>query len=202
MKRGLIGVYKITNIINGKFYIGSSVDVSNRYSTHLGRDARDYQNKHPFYSEIIKYGKENFVLELLEECDRELLIEREQYYYDKLKPVYNKVRPAENNFVHKEVQEKANRNSNTPELVKRRKELYNSPEYLDLFRHMHVNKMKSVDMIENDLLIRRFISLRDAARYISENFDYKGKNKTSKIKAVCDGERKTAYGYEWRYSKV
>ena len=30
----------------------------------------------------------------------------------------------------------------------------------------------------------------------------KGKNKTSKIKSVCDGERKSAFGYSWRYKKV
>ena len=201
MKRGLCGVYKVVNKLNNKIYIGSSVDISSRYSTHIGREARNYID-HPFYSDIRKYGKENFEIEILELCDRDKLIEKEQYYYDILQPEYNKVRPAENNFMHIEVREKANRNSNTEYHVKIRKELYNSPEYKHFFRTMHKNKMKSVEMLHNEEVVKSFISMQEAARYISESTMFKGKNKTSKIKAVCDGERKTAYGYGWRYSKV
>ncbi|WP_165571661.1 hypothetical protein, partial [Cytobacillus praedii] len=106
------------------------------------------------------------------------------------------------NFIYKEVQEKATKNSNTPELVEKRKKLFNSPQYQELFRTMHTSKMKPVDMIENNEIIKSFISMQEASRYITDNSNYKGKNKTSKIKAVCDGERKSAYGFEWRYSKV
>lgn len=198
----MTGVYKITNMLNGKSYIGSSVDINMRFTTHMGRDARNYQHKHPFYKDIIEYGKDNFTLEILELCNREDLLSKEQHYYDLLNPEYNKVRPAENNFMHEEVQWKATRNSNTPELVQKRKELFNSPEYQELFRHMHTDKMKSVDMIKNNQLLNTFVSMQEAARYISETTNFQGKNKTSKIKAVCDGERKSAYGYNWRYSKV
>lgn len=201
MKRGISGVYKITNMINGKFYIGASVDIDMRYTTHMGRDARKYKY-HPFYIDIVEFGKENFKIEILEECDRNKLLVREQFYYDELNPDYNIVRPAENNFIYKEVQERATKNSNTPELVEKRRELYNSPEYQQLFRTMHTSKMKPVDMINDNEIIKSFISIQEASRYITENSKYKGKNKTSKIKAVCDGERNSAYGYEWRYSKV
>jgi len=202
MRRGIIGIYKITNIINDKFYIGSSVCIAGRYTTHMGRDARNYKDKHEFYKDIIDFGRENFQLEILEECNKEDLIKREQYYYDELQPEYNKVRPAENNFIHKEVQEKATRNSNTPELIEERRIKFNSPEYRELFRTIHVDKMKPVEMIKDDILLKTFISIQEASRYITETTEFKGKNKTSKIKAVCDGERKTAYGYKWRYSKV
>ncbi|MGM9986342.1 MAG: GIY-YIG nuclease family protein [Bacillaceae bacterium] len=201
MKRGLCGVYKVVNKLNNKLYIGSSVDISSRYSTHIGRDARKYID-HPFYSDIRKYGKENFEIEILELCDRDELIEKEQYYYDILQPEYNKVRPAENNFMHVEVREKASRNSNTPQHIKIRKELYNSPEYKLYFQMVHKEKMKPVEMLDGEVVINTFISMQEASRYISENTTFKGKNKTSKIKAVCDGERKSAYGYGWRYSKV
>ncbi len=167
----------------------------------MGRDARRYP-EHPFYKEVHEYGRENFEFTLLEECEREKLIEREQYYYDLLKPQYNKVRPTENNFIYEEVRKKASQNSNTPYHIEKRKELYNSPKYKDYFRKVHVDKMKPVEMIRDELVIKTFISMQEASRYITENTDFKGKNKTSKIKAVCDGERKTAYGFEWRYSKV
>jgi len=202
MKRGLSGVYKISNVINGKFYIGSSVDIDMRYGTHMGRDARKFKDTHDFYREIIEYGKDNFKLEVLKFCDKEDLLEWEQYYYDELNPQYNKVRPAENNFMHDEVRIKANKASNTPEMVAKRKELYNSQKYTNLFRTMHADKMRAVVMIKDGVELDEFISIREASRFIDNNTDFKGKNKTSKIKAVCDGERKSAYGYNWRYKNV
>lgn len=45
------------------------------------------------------------------------------------------------------------------------------------------------------------ITLGEAGRWIKENTKYKSKNPVSKIKAVCDGERPTAFGYKWRYKK-
>lgn len=172
-----------------------------RWSTHMGRDARKYVN-HPFYIDILKYGKENFKLDVLEICDKTSLIEKEQFYFDKLNPYYNLVRPANNNFEHEELKNRAVLNSNTPELVKKRKELYNSPLYVEYFRKVHIDKMRPVDMYLNGELLMSFISMQEASRYISDITTYIGKNKTSKIKAVCDGERETAYGYTWKYSKV
>lgn len=76
------GIYKITNLINGKFYIGSSVDCKRRwkreYNIHL---CRAFQ----------KYGKENFSFEIIEECERKILFQREQYYLDTLKPWDRKI---------------------------------------------------------------------------------------------------------------
>ncbi len=199
IRKGITGVYKITNNLTGEFYIGASVDISMRYGTHMGRDARNYQHKHHFYKDIITFGRDNFSLEILHTCEREELLKWEQHYYDLLNPTYNKVRPAENNFMHQEVLEKASKNSNTPEIVEKRKELYNSTEYKEHFRNVHIDQMKPVQMILHNELLKEFISLQEASRYITETTEFNGKNKASKIKAVCDGERKTAYGYEWRY---
>lgn len=170
-----------------------------RFSNHLNRDARRYYGKHDFYTDIIDIGKEFFITEIIEECPKEILLEREQYYYDLLKPTYNKVRPIECNFYHKEVGEKARKIINSPENIAKRKALYNTPEYIDLFRKVHKEKMKPVYMIKDGVILNEFISMQEASRYISNTTEYKGKNKTSKIKAVCDGERPTAYGYNWKY---
>ena len=200
----ICGVYKITNVITGDFYIGSSVDVYSRFTLHMKRDVNRYAPKnHPFYVDILNYGSENFKLEILEECNREDKIKREQYWYDELHPTYNKVRPTECNFIYPEVRELSNKISHDEEHMRARKELYNSPKYKEFFRTIHKDKMKPCIMMDlngNDLL--EFISFQEASRYITENTNFKGKNKSSKIKAVCDGERTTAYGFKWKYKNV
>lgn len=84
------GIYKITNIINGKFYIGSSVNCNLRCKTHL---RNLLQNKHinsKLQNSWNTYGKDNFNFEILESIDSSSkLLEREQYYLDTLKPEYN-----------------------------------------------------------------------------------------------------------------
>ena len=195
-------MYKITNSLTGEFYIDSSINVKSRFSNHLNRDARRYYGKHKFYTDIIDIGKEYFITEILEECNKEILIEREQYYYDTMNPTYNMVRPTECNFIYSSVRDKAVKMASSPEVVAKRKELYNTEEYVELFRKVHIEKMKPVYMIKDGEIINEFISMQEASRYISETTNFKGKNKTSKIKAVCDRERPTAYGYVWRYKDV
>lgn len=192
------GVYKITNKITGDFYIGSSVKVVNRLSNHFNRECRKFPDK-PFYRDIIKYGFENFKVELLEECEKNELIERELYYYNKLKPTYNVISPVENNFKSPELRKLA-----TMGTIKHHKlkEKFNCDEYRSYFRTMHTNRMKPVEMLLDGIVIKDFISIRDAARWCDNNTNYKAKNKASKIKDVCDDNRKTAYGYSWRYKKV
>lgn len=148
----------------------------------------------------MKYGIEGFTWGVLEKCPKELLIEREQYWYDTLKPEYNDIRPCEQPFLDPFVRQRGYENSNTPEKVKARKDRFNSPEYKEIFRHMHVEKMRPIIMtdLEGNIL-KEFISMQEGSRWLDENTSYKGKNKTSKIKAVADGERRMAYGFKFHY---
>ena len=77
------GIYKITNQENGKCYIGQSVDVSKRWKDHakcgLGIDTPQ-GNK--LYKDMQEVGIWNFSWELLEQCPREQLNEKEKYYID------------------------------------------------------------------------------------------------------------------------
>lgn len=192
------GVYLITNKITGDSYVGSSVDIAQRCSNHFNRDARKYPNK-PFYRDTLHYGYENFEFIVLEECERSILIERELYYYHKLHPTYNVVTPSENNFKNPEVRKLAIEGTKRTHNLK---EKYDCDEYRTLFRSMHVKRMKPIEMLKDGVVIKEFISIREGARWCDENTEFKGKNKTSKIKSVCDGERKSAFGYSWRYKKV
>ena len=78
-----IGIYKITNIKTDESYIGQSVDVYKRWSDHckagLGIDT-PVGNK--LYKAMLEYGLENFTFELLCECFKEQLDEKERYFIE------------------------------------------------------------------------------------------------------------------------
>ncbi len=81
------GIYKITNTVNGKFYIGSSADINRRFYQHR-RALTKRVHRNPILQKAWnKYGPEKFTFEILEECPSvNVLLEREQYYLDLLKP--------------------------------------------------------------------------------------------------------------------
>lgn len=78
----MIGIYKITNKINHKFYIGQSNNIERRYKEHCA-PSRYLKSNIPLDWAIHKYGKENFTLEVIEECPTEKLNEREIYWIEK-----------------------------------------------------------------------------------------------------------------------
>lgn len=89
-------IYKITNDINKKVYIGQTIKTVNyRFKEHLRTAKNHYENKQTlthFHKAIIKYGAEHFFVETIEECDDNLLDEREIYwinYYDSFLNGYN-----------------------------------------------------------------------------------------------------------------
>ena len=73
----MIGIYKITNKINNKVYIGQSKLIEKRWKEHLA----DYERKDTkLYFAFRKYGIENFLFEIIEECSIEELNEREIFW--------------------------------------------------------------------------------------------------------------------------
>lgn len=72
------GIYKFTNKKNGKIYIGQSVNIEERYLRHFRKD--NTRNIPYFHRALLKYGKEGFDFEIIEECPKEKLNEREIYW--------------------------------------------------------------------------------------------------------------------------
>ena len=72
------GIYKFTNKINGKIYIGQSTNIEDRYNRHFRAD--NTRNKPYFHRALEKYGKDNFNFEIIELCEKEKLSEREKYW--------------------------------------------------------------------------------------------------------------------------
>ena len=88
MKKSLekiCGIYKIENKINQKVYIGQSVNINKRLYTHR-YNAYNTKNEKTYdlylYVAIRKYGKDNFSYEIIEQCEKSLLDEREQYWIE------------------------------------------------------------------------------------------------------------------------
>lgn len=82
-----IGIYIITNKINGKQYIGQSTNIQKRWYDHRTKSMHPRkldEFRSLLYIDIRKYGFENFEIEILEECEKEELKEREIYWINKL----------------------------------------------------------------------------------------------------------------------
>lgn len=99
------GIYEIRNITNGRIYIGSAVNISKRWREHL-RQLETNRHHSKFMGRCWnKHGKDAFVFRVLENCCKEDLISKEQYYIDKLKPEYNTAQIAGSQLGYKHSKE-------------------------------------------------------------------------------------------------
>jgi len=86
------GIYRWNNLITNKSYIGSSISLGGRFSNYYSLSYlknRVKKGSSIIYNSLLKYGYYNFSIDILEYCEPSLLIKREQYYIDILKPEYN-----------------------------------------------------------------------------------------------------------------
>lgn len=98
------GIYKITNISNNKFYIGSCSSKTFLYERLIHHREDLINNKHCnnyLQRSYNKYGINSFYYEIIEYCLPENCIEKEQYWIDLLKPHYNLCKIAGSSFGRK-----------------------------------------------------------------------------------------------------
>ena len=86
-------IYKITNTLNDKVYIGQTIKtVQKRFAQHKNNSNKEYFSQIVLYKAFNKYGIENFICEEIEEVPNDKLDEREKYwieYYDSYFNGYN-----------------------------------------------------------------------------------------------------------------
>jgi group I intron endonuclease len=148
------GIYKITNKIDNKVYIGSSLNISSRHYKHFWLLRKNSHDNNYLQNSFNKFGEHNFVFEIVEFCDKSELIERENYYI--------------NNF---------NSNSlefgyNLATVNEFRRNTYNNEVKLKLSKHnLQKNSNFSTFFLQNILTneSKTFDNLVDAANYLIEN---------------------------------
>ena len=151
----LCGIYKITNNITNKCYIGKSVDIERRFKEH-----KNSKDNFAIHTSIKKYGIKNFSFEIIELCDKNELNDKEKYwikYYNSYLKGYNETPGGEG------VSE--------------------------------ANRIKINQYSLEGVYLKTFNSITEAIQ--SLNKDYSG----SQISSVCNGKRKSAFNFQWRYEK-
>lgn len=107
------GIYMFFNVISGKRYIGSSVNIYNRIHEHIHNlKANKAHNQH-FQNAWNKYGESAFMFCVLEYCPENIRFEREQYYINTLQPEYNLTLNVVANLGHEVSKETKEKISNT-----------------------------------------------------------------------------------------
>lgn len=83
------GIYKITNTVNGKFYIGSAVSFIKRKRCHLSTLRSGKHRNEKLQRAFFKYGEDAFVFSLILKCNVDDLLFYEQLIIDALNPIKN-----------------------------------------------------------------------------------------------------------------
>jgi len=166
------GIYKWTHIISGKSYVGSAINLSNRLRNYynlayLKREIT--KNNSIIYRALLKYGHSSFKLDILEYCNPNVLIEKEQHYFDQLKPEYNilKVAGSSFGFKHSEV---------TIKLMRAAKLGSKHSEFTKFKIAANNAKAKPVIVTNNKTgEVKSFISIRKAAKFVGIHYSYVAK---------------------------
>ena len=110
------GVYLISNNVNGKCYVGSTIHLDQRRREHFSKLANNKHINVHLQNAYNKYGREAFDFEVLETIDiddniKDKLLKREQFWIDNLKPEYNILLVAGSNLGYHHTEETKHRKS-------------------------------------------------------------------------------------------
>ena len=207
-------IYKITNIINGKSYIGKTINtIEERWKEHCNDSKKERCEKRPLYNAMNKYGIKNFTIELIEEVDINILSEREIYwigYYHTYTNGYNATLGGDGKILYDYdlIAELIKQNKTYQEIattigccidvvrfVNKKYNLGHKPE------NNFVKTSKKVNQYDKQgNYIQSFNSYAEAARWLEENEYVKGhlNGVRAHISEVCRGKRKSAYKFIWK----
>ena len=89
-KNHIIGIYQIQSILKpDRIYIGSSHCIEDRKAIHLCRLRLNKHHSIRLQAHYNKYGESDLVFSIVEVCNKNFILKREQSYIDKLRPWFN-----------------------------------------------------------------------------------------------------------------
>lgn len=196
----MIGIYRISNRINNKHYIGQSLNIENRWKEHINNiSIKD----NSIYRALRKYGIDNFEFKIIEECTEDMLNERERYwieYYDSYNNGYNMTKGGESSkkldydFLVSQyllcgtTQKTAKKCGCHIHTVSNALKAYNITPNTN---SLGINRpIKQIDP-ETLETVTTYNSIADAAKAM-------GVNNNAAISKVLAGQMNAAYGYIWK----
>ena len=190
-------IYKITNNITNKCYIGQTINFNKRKNNHLDL----YKNpnlkgaKRPLYEDMRKFKIENFSFEILEECSSEISNQREEFYIKKYNSIingYNHEIKGEHKLLSEETKAKissAQIGEKNHMFGKKGKDCKNSKKIINLSKNIKYDSMRECALKEFgdikyvkcisrvcDPKTNRFFYKGNAYRLIDENGNIIKKN--------------------------
>ena len=206
-------IYKISNDINDKVYIGKTeFSIQKRFQEHC-QDSKKRRTEHrPLYNAMNKYGIEHFYVQMIEECDNPE--EREQFwikYYNSYNNGYNatlggdgkkyldysKILNLFDNTKLTQIEIATQCNCSTESVANIVKQYRGKVDWNNRYIHKHLlNQPKKVQCINNGLI---FDSCSLAGKWLKETGKVtSAASAKNHIAEVCKGKRKTCGGLMWK----
>lgn len=195
-------IYKITNDINGKLYIGkTNRSIETRFQEHINFSKRAYKNR-PLYDAMNKYGVNHFHIEQIDICETdEEASTKEIYwiaYYDTYRHGYNATLGGDG---------KQLLDLNEEAIIEKYQKLkskravgryFNVDEktirnILNKYDVPLIDNRKQIAMMKNNKILKVFSGRKEANIFLGISIRSIG------ISKALSKMQKTAYGYEWKY---
>ena len=177
-------IYKITNNLNQKFYIGftSQKNPKWRFNQHLSTARSKKRNNQPIIRAIKKYGEENFSFEVLLEGEEKFLLNIEEpRLIAELKPEYNATFGGEGilGYKHTEITKKNIGNLHTGKKESEEHKKWRTKKIKEGWKNVSLNKKidyaknhleKNTQRIEIEIEGIKFKSMNEAARWAVDKY--------------------------------
>lgn len=212
----MIGIYKITNRLNGKVYIGSTTNAKVREEMHFKNSMIELRSKYPIYKDMIEFGKGNFEFEMIEECSEDELESKEAEYISK----YNSSEVGYNTITTMHpMHDEAFRKQNSKRLSEWNRKMWKDESYREI-KSKQSSELQKERLKDPDYLAEKSMQLKtytDSIKKPIGQYDKQGNLiaehrgireagratgiNSSQISAVALGRprRKSAGGFVWKY---
>lgn len=205
-------IYCITNLINNKKYIGKTTySLEKRFKEHCSDSLRERCNKRPLYNAMVKYGIDNFKIDLVEEVtDDSLLSEREIFWIKELNTYsnngYNATKGGDGSILYnyQQIIDLYNLGYSTIEISK--KVGCHPTTVLVILKSKGIKSRRNSKKGYQYTLQGEFIQAFDSAVLAAEWLRLYGYTNSLKasghILEACKGKRYSIYNYIWKFKNI